>query len=107
MSIECAFHGRLAADAERRTSQAGNVWTRMRVAVGDGDHTQWVSVAVFGDVADSAADLKKGDRVYVEGSIKIDTWRGSDGTERTGLSVASRKIERTHRIGRASTVTEP
>jgi single-stranded DNA-binding protein len=100
MSIECAFHGFLAADADPRTSQAGKPWVRLRVGVGKDETIQWVSVAVFGKSAEIAATLKKGDRVYAEGSIKLDLWRGQDGVERHGLSVASFKIERTHLIGR-------
>jgi single-strand DNA-binding protein len=100
MSIDCAFHGFLAADAEGRTSQAGKAWTRMRIGVGKDDAVQWVSVAVFGKTAETAAGLKKADRVYVEGTIKVDSWRGNDGVERHGLSVAAFKCERTHRIGR-------
>jgi single-stranded DNA-binding protein len=100
MSIECAFHGFLAADADARTSQAGKPWVRLRVGVGKDDAVEWLSVAVFGKAAEAAAGLKKGDRVYCEGSIKLDTWRGNDSIERHGLSVASFKIERTHLIGR-------
>jgi single-stranded DNA-binding protein len=100
MSVEVAFHGFLAADADPRTSQAGKPWVRLRVGVGKDDAVQWLSVAVFGKAAEAAAGLKKGDRVYCEGSIKLDTWRGNDSIERHGLSVASFKIERTHLIGR-------
>jgi single-stranded DNA-binding protein len=100
MSIECAFFGFLAADAESRTSQAGKLWARLRVGVGKDADIQWVSVAVFGEAAKIAAALKKGDRVYVEGSVKIDSWRGGDGVEKHSLSVASFKIEKTHQIGR-------
>jgi single-stranded DNA-binding protein len=98
--IDCAFFGFLAADAETKVSKAGKMWVRLRVGVGKDDDLQWVSVAVFGQAAEVAAKLKKGDRVYVEGSIKIDTWTGNDGTERHGLSVAAFKIEKTHAIGR-------
>jgi single-stranded DNA-binding protein len=101
MSIDCAFYGFLAADAESRTSQAGKPWVRMRVGVGKDDTVQWVSVAVFGKAAEHAADLTKGDRVYIEGSIKLDTWRGNDGIERHTLAVAAFRCERTHRVGRA------
>jgi single-stranded DNA-binding protein len=100
MSLECAFHGFLAADAEGKTSKAGKPWVRLRVGVGKDDAVQWLSVAVFGKAAEAAATLKKGDRVYCEGSIKLDVWRGQDGVERHGLSVASFKIDRTHLIGR-------
>jgi hypothetical protein len=64
MSIECAFFGFLAADAESRTSQAGKLWARLRVGVGKDDAMQWVGVAVFGKAAETAAELK-GDRCYV------------------------------------------
>jgi len=98
--IDCAFFGFLAADAETKVSKAGKTWVRLRVGVGKDDDLQWVSVAVFGQAAEVAAKLKKSDRCYVEGSIKIDTWTGNDGTERHGLSVASFKVEKTHNIGR-------
>jgi single-stranded DNA-binding protein len=101
MTIDCAFYGFLAADADARTSQAGKEWVRLRVGVGKDDAVQWVSVAVFGSKAvAAAAELKKGDRCYIEGNIRIDAWRSSDGVERHGLSVAAFKCERTHNIGR-------
>jgi single-stranded DNA-binding protein len=98
--IDCAFYRFLAADAETKVSKAGKTWVRLRVGVGKDDDLQWISVAVFGPAAEVAAKLKKGDRCYVEGSIKLDTWTGNDGTERHGLSVAAFKCERTHNIGR-------
>jgi single-strand DNA-binding protein len=100
MSIDCALYGFLAADAELRTSQAGKLWTRLRVRVGKDDAIQWVQVAVFGKAAEKAAELKKADRCYIEGSIKLDTWKGGDGIERHSLSVAAFKCEPTHQIGR-------
>ena len=100
MSIDCAFYGFVAADAEARTSQAGKPWVRLRVGVGKDEAVQWVSVAVFGKAAEAAAELRKADRIYCEGTIKLDTWPGRDGVERHGLSVASFKIEKTHQIGR-------
>jgi single-stranded DNA-binding protein len=97
--IDVAFYGFVAADAEARTSQAGKPWVRLRVGVGK-DDVQWVSVAAFGKAAEAAGELVKGDRIYCEGSLRLDSWRGQDGVERHGLSVASFKVEQTHRIGR-------
>jgi single-stranded DNA-binding protein len=101
VTIDCAFYGFLAADADARTSKAGKPWVRLRVGVGKDDAVQWVSISVFGKAADTAATLKKGDRVYCEGNIKLDTWRGNDGLERHALAVAAFKCEQTHKIGRA------
>ncbi len=100
MTIETAFYGFLARDAEPRMSQAGKPWVRLSIGVSKDDAVQWVQVAVFGKAAENASTLKKMDRVYIENTIKLDTWRGSDGLERHGLSVASFKCERTHNIGR-------
>jgi single-stranded DNA-binding protein len=100
MSIDCAFYGFLAADADSRVSQAGKPWVRLRVGVGKDDEVQWLGVAVFGKAAEAAAELRKGDRIYCEGTLKLDSWTGRDGAERHGLSVASFKCDRTHRIGR-------
>jgi single-stranded DNA-binding protein len=98
--IDVAFFGFLAADAEPRTSQAGKAWVRLRVGVGKDEAVQWISVAVFGKAAAIAAELKKHDRVYIEGTIELNSWRGKDGMERSGLSVATSRIEKTHQIGR-------
>jgi single-stranded DNA-binding protein len=99
--IDVAFHGFLAADADARVSaKSGKPWTRLRVGVGQGDAIQWVSVACFGAAAEAAAGLKKGDKVYVEGDIKLDTWKGQDGVERHGLSVTTFRLIKTHNIGR-------
>jgi single-stranded DNA-binding protein len=101
MSIDCALYGFLAADAEARTSQAGKPWVRIRVGCGKGDDIIWVSVSCFGAAAATAATLKKSDRIYCEGTIKMDSWRGQDGVERHGLSVACFKLSKTHQISRA------
>jgi single-strand DNA-binding protein len=100
MSIDVAFYGFLAADAEARTSKAGKQWVRLRVGIGKDEDIQWVSVAVFGKAIEAAAELRKGDRCYIEGAIKLESWRGQDGVERHGLSVAAFKCDRTHQIGR-------
>jgi single-stranded DNA-binding protein len=100
MSIDCAFFGFCAADAESKVSKAGKNWVRLRIGVGKDDNIQWTSVAVFGKAAEIAAELRKGDRCYVEGVIKLDVWRGQDGADRYGLGVAAFKIEKTHQIGR-------
>jgi len=99
--IDCAFYGFCATPADARVSKAGKPWVRLRVGVGKDDELVWVSVSCFGKAAETAATLQKGDKVYVEGTVRIDTWRGNDGIERHTLAVSSFKCERTHKIGRA------
>jgi single-stranded DNA-binding protein len=101
MSLDVAGYGFLAADADPRVSKNGKPWTRLRVGFGKGEGVIWLSVACFGRAAQTAAELKKGDKVYLEGQdLKQDTWRGRDGAERSGLSVTSFMVEQTHMIGR-------
>ena len=91
--IECALQGRLGADGQAKVSQAGKPWLSLRVAVGNGDATQWVSVAMFGEHAhELAGRLVKGREVYIEGRLTLRSW-GADGATRWGLDVVAWRIE--------------
>ena len=91
MSIECAFLGTLAKDAEPKTSKAGKQYLSFRVRVQDGDGAQWISVRLWGDCAVDLMSkaLLAGTPVYVEGRLSLDEWEAPDGTKKTGLSVMS------------------
>jgi hypothetical protein len=65
MSIECAFFGFLAADADPKTSQAGKQWVRLRVGVGKDDTVQWVGVAVFGNASVSMPCISRSHFQYM------------------------------------------
>jgi single-strand DNA-binding protein len=100
-TIECAFTGRVGTEPELKTSAAGKPWLRFSVAVGADDSIQWVQVACFGDRAQALAEsLLKGDRVYVEGNIRLNEWTTQAGEKRAGLSVAAWKVEKLGQIGR-------
>lgn len=91
MTIECAFFGTLGRDAESKTSKAGNPYLRINVRCGDGEAATWVNTMVFDEEAVAAVDrLIKGSSVYIEGTLKLDTWTGQDGTERHGLNCMAR-----------------
>jgi len=97
MSIECAFFGFLARDADARTGQAGNPWVRL--SIGAAKTTQCNGCKSLSSARPpKAAELKKSDRCYIEGTIKLNSWTGNDGAERNGLSVAT--CEPMQRIGR-------
>jgi|GEM_PF-1217873 len=99
-SIKVAFMGRLGSDPELRTSQAGKPWAALAVAVGDGDEVQWVRVAVFGEKAEQVAgSVHKGERVYCEGTLKLNTWTDREGQQRAGLSVAAWRCQPIGQIG--------
>ena len=54
---------------------------------------------MFGDKANSLA-MAKGDRCYVEGRLKLESWQGKDGQERQGLKVSAWRVERLGEIGK-------
>jgi len=90
MPIEAALFGTLAKDGELKTSKAGKQYLSARVAVADGEKTQWIGVRAFDEkaIANAAAYCKSA-RVYCEGKLSLDEWAGQDGVQRHGLSLMS------------------
>jgi single-stranded DNA-binding protein len=100
-NIETALIGRLGQEPELRKSAAGRPWTRLSVAVGVGEEAQWVCVSAFGEDAQRLCEaFHKGDKVYVEGTLRLSERTGKGGEKRTGLSVAAWKAEKLGAIGR-------
>jgi single-stranded DNA-binding protein len=99
-SIETAFTGRVGQEPTLRESKAGKPWLSFSVAVGEDENVQWVQIAVFGSRAEElAGSLKKSDRVYVEGRLRLNTWTGRDGAPQAGLSVAASLAQPLGQIG--------
>lgn len=90
MSIEAALFGMLGKDAETKTSATGKPYLRLNIRTGDGDAAQWINAMCFdADAIALAERLRKGARVYIEGTLKLDEWTGQDGARRHGLSLMS------------------
>jgi single-stranded DNA-binding protein len=59
-----------------------------------------VRVEYLGDDAEALVPrLLKNTEIYVEGSLRLNTWAGRDGVERTGLYVKATHIEVLGQIG--------
>lgn len=93
MLNRCEFIGNLGADPETRTFQNGGKVTNLRLAVSEKwkdrdtgerkERTEWVTVAVFGPLADVAAQyLNKGSKVYVAGKFTTRKWQDQSGQDR-------------------------
>jgi single-strand DNA-binding protein len=55
--------------------------------------TDWYRVSIFGDRAERAAEqLRKGNRVFVEGRFKTREFEGNDGQKRTSLDVTADNV---------------
>ncbi len=105
--IEAAFWGVLGNAPELKTSKSGKAFAQMSIVVAVGqdedgkDVGQWLRVACFGETAEKLAhQAKKGDRVYVEGTLTLNTWADkATGEARHALNVAAWKCERVVNIG--------
>ena len=102
MSIECAFEGRVGGSIVVRHTNAGKRWVSFSLAAkaGKDGEAEWVNVAVFEPLASEIPDdLGKGERVYVEGKLRVNRWEATEGT-RCNLQVAASHVLVLDRIGR-------
>jgi single-strand DNA-binding protein len=84
--------GNLGADPETRYTQGGSPVTNFRIATSENwkdkqsgenrERTEWHSCVTFGRLAEIAGEfLRKGSKVYVEGSLRTSSWE-TDGQTR-------------------------
>jgi single-strand DNA-binding protein len=84
--------GNLGRDPEMRYTPSGQAVTQFTVAVNRNfkDHegnwqeeTEWFRVVAWGPTGERAAEnLRKGNKVYVEGRLQTRQWEGQDGQKR-------------------------
>ena len=95
--------GNLGRDPEMRYTPNGKPVTQFSVAVNQStknqqtgewiEETDWFRVSVFGDRAERAAEqLRKGNRVFVEGRFRTREFEGKDGQKRTSLDVTADNV---------------
>lgn len=100
--------GRLTRNAELRTTRSGVSMCTMRLAVRKrtrDDTTVFVDVVVFADLADWAAELRKGQPIRVTGRLDQREWTAEDGTPRQAHQVVAYgidQVEQVHRTPAAS-----
>ena len=71
------------ATTERRKDRDGN-WT---------DHTEWHKVVCFGRTAENVAKFcRKGKQLYIEGSLRTQTWQDKEGKDRWSTEVVANEI---------------
>ena len=96
--------GNLGADPETRYMPSGGGVTNVRLATTDQwrdkqsgerqERTEWHRVVFFNKLSDVASQyLKKGSRVYVEGSIRTRKWQGQDGQDRYTTEIVASDMQ--------------
>jgi len=85
--------GNLGADPEVRFMPSGGAVANLRIATSESwkdkqtgeaqERTEWHTVALFNRLAEIAGEyLKKGSKVYIEGSLRTRKWQDKNGQDR-------------------------
>jgi single-strand DNA-binding protein len=95
--------GQLGADPESRSLNNGGTVVNMRVATSENwkdrngdrqERTEWHNVVIFNEPLGKVATsyLRKGSKVYVEGSLQTRKWTDQSGNDRYTTEVVMQKF---------------
>ncbi|HCS28017.1 MAG TPA: single-stranded DNA-binding protein [Spongiibacteraceae bacterium] len=96
--------GNLGQDPETRYMPSGGAVTNITVATSETwkdknsgqqqERTEWHRVVFFNRLAEIAGEyLKKGSKVYVEGSLRTRKWQGQDGQDRYTTEIVAAEMQ--------------
>ena len=96
--------GNLGNDPETRFTTSGAAVTNISIATSEKwkdkntgqpqEKTEWHNITFFGKLAEIAGQyLKKGSKVYVEGSLTTEKWQDKDGNDRYTTKVKAREVQ--------------
>ena len=96
--------GNLGKDPEAKFMPSGNAVTNITIATSESwkdkqtgqqqERTEWHRVVFFNRLAEIASeDLKKGSKVYVEGSLRTRKWQGQDGQDRYTTEIVASEMQ--------------
>ena len=94
--------GNLGRDPEMRYTPSGKPVTAFSLAVNrswttaDGERreeTEWFNVVAWGDLAERCNKfLRKGERVYIDGSLQTRSWESADGLKHSRTEVVASEL---------------
>ena len=96
--------GNLGAEPETRFMPSGGAVTNVRLATSESwkdrqsgqmqERTEWHRVVFFNKLAEIAGEyLKKGSKVYIEGSLRTRKWQGQDGQDRYTTEIVANEMQ--------------
>lgn len=96
--------GNLCNDPETKYLPSGGAVTNVTVATSESwkdknsgemqERTEWHRVVFFNRLAEIAGEyLKKGAKVYVEGSLRTRKWQAQDGTDRYTTEIVASEMQ--------------
>ncbi len=96
--------GNIGADPETRYMPSGDAVTNVNIATSESwkdkqsgqmqERTEWHRVVFFNRLAEIAGEyLKKGSKVYIEGSLRTRKWQGQDGQDRYTTEIVAGELQ--------------
>jgi single-strand DNA-binding protein len=96
--------GNLGADPETRSMPSGMTVANLRIATSEQwkdkqsgeskERTEWHTVAMFGRLGEIAGEyLKKGSKVYIEGSLRTRKWADKQGNDRYSTEIIASEMQ--------------
>lgn len=96
--------GNLGADPEVRYMPSGGAVTNITVATSDAwkdkktgeaqERTEWHRVVLFNRLAEIAGEyLRKGGKIYIEGSLRTRKWQDQSGVERYTTEIVANEMQ--------------
>ncbi len=96
--------GNLGADPETRAMPSGMTVANIRIATSESwkdkqsgenkERTEWHNVALFGRLGEIAGEyLKKGSKVYIEGSLRTRKWQDKQGQDRYTTEIIANEMQ--------------
>jgi single-strand DNA-binding protein len=96
--------GNLGADPEVRYTPSGSAVTNIRVATTEAwkdkqsgemqERTEWHRIVLYNRLAEIAGEyLRKGSKVYIEGSLRTNKWQDQSGNERYTTEIVANSMQ--------------
>ncbi len=110
--------GNLGRDAETRYMPSGGAVTNVTLATSETwkdkqtgeqqERTEWHRVVFFNRLAEIAGEyLKKGSKVYIEGSLRTRKWQGNDGQDRYTTEIVANEMQMLDSRGGSAEYSQP
>lgn len=96
--------GNLGQDPDSKSTQSGSTITNISVATSETwkdkqsgqqqERTEWHRVVFFNRLAEIAAQyLKRGSKVYIEGSLRTRKWQDNNGNDRYTTEIVANEMQ--------------
>jgi single-strand DNA-binding protein len=94
--------GHAGQDAEKKYLSSGVLTTKFSLATTEKfkqndewkEKTDWHNIVIFGDKAEYASKVRKGDLVLIEGKISQRSWTKDDGTKAYMTEINAQSVKR-------------